>query len=392
MQERNHYMKLGSNRTILGALATTSLCLLGVALAHGQARPEPKQPMAEKAFKNVKVLTGIPVDEFMATMGFFAASLSMNCTDCHVAESGGNWEKYADDTELKQTARRMIGMVAGINKTYFGGKREVTCYSCHRGGERPRITPSIAELYGPPPPPEEPDKMLDPAPKGPSADQVLDKYIQAIGGAQRLAGLTSFVAKGTQQGYADTEKHPVDLYAKAPNERTTIIHNSNGDSTTTYDGRTGWTAAPATDRPFTLLELQGGDLEGAKLDAALSFPTRLKQALTQWRVGLPTTIDDRDVQIVQGTSDGRYPVNLYFDSKSGLLVRVVRYTDSPVGLNPTQIDFDDYRDVAGVKMPFRWTVSWLDGRSTITLSDVQPNAPIDAAKFAKPAAPKSASR
>jgi outer membrane lipoprotein-sorting protein len=234
--------------------------------------------------------------------------------------------------------------------------------------------------------------MLDPAPKGPSADQVLDKYIQAIGGAQRLAGLTSFAAKGTQQGYADTEKHPVDLYAKAPNERTTIIHNSNGDSTTTYDGRTGWTAAPATDRPFTLLELQGGDLEGAKLDAALSFPTRLKQALTQWRVGLPTTIDDRDVQIVQGTSDGRYPVNLYFDSKSGLLVRVVRYTDSPVGLNPTQIDFDDYRDVAGVKMPFRWTVSWLDGRSTITLSDVQPNAPIDAAKFAKPAAPKSASR
>ena len=107
---------------------------------------------------------------------------------------------------------------------------------------------------------------------------------------------------------------------------------------------------------------------------------------------LPATIDDRDVQIVQGTSDGRYPVNLYFDSKSGLLVRVVRYTDSPVGLNPTQIDYDDYRDVAGVKIPFRWTVSWLDGRSTITLSDVQPNAPVDAAKFAKPAAPKPAAR
>jgi photosynthetic reaction center cytochrome c subunit len=385
-------MKLGSSRTILGALGATVLCMVGAVLAHGQTRPEQKQPMAEKAFKNVKVLTGIPVDEFMATMGFFSASLGMTCSDCHVAESGGNWEKYADDTELKQTARRMIGMVSGINKAYFSGKREVTCYSCHRGGERPRITPSIAELYGPPPSPEEPDKMLDQAPKGPSADQVLDKYIQAIGSAQRLAGITSFVAKGTHQAYADTEKHPVDIYAKAPNQRTTIVHTSNGDSTTTYDGRTGWNAAPATDRPFSLLELQGGDLEGAKLEAALSFPARLKQALTQWRVGLPATIDDRDVQIVQGTSDGRYPVNLYFDSKSGLLVRVVRYTGSPVGLNPTQIDYDDYRDVAGVKIPFRWTVSWLDGRSTIQLSDVQPNVPIDAAKFAKPAAPKPATR
>jgi hypothetical protein len=138
--------------------------------------------------------------------------------------------------------------------------------------------------------------------------------------------------------------------------------------------------------------LEAGDLEGAKVDAALSFPMRLKQALTQWRVGLPTTIDDRDVQILQGTSDGRYPVNLYFDSKSGLLVRVVRYTDSPVGLNPTQTDFDDYRDVVGVKMPFRWTVSWLDGRSIITLTDVQPNVAIDAAKFAKPAAPKPVAR
>jgi len=344
--------------------------------------------MAEKAFKNVKVLTGIPVDEFMATMGFFSASLGMTCSDCHVPESGGSWEKYADDTPLKQTTRRMIGMVAGINKAYFGGKREVTCYSCHRGGDRPRITPSIAELYGPPPTPEEPDRMVDQAPKGPNADQVLDKYIQAIGGAQKAGAINSFIAKGTYQAYADTEKHPVEIYAKAPNQRTMIVHTPNGDSTTTYDGRTAWTAAPSTDRPVTLLEMTGGDLEGAKVDAAILFPARLKQALTQWRVGLPATIDDRDVQIVQGTTDGRFPVNLYFDSKSGLLVRVVRFTDSPVGLNPTQTDFDDYRDVGGVKIPFRWTVSWLDGKSIIELTDVQANASIEAAKFAKPAAPK----
>ena len=98
--------------------------------------------------------------------------------------------------------------------------------------------------------------MLGPAPKGPTADQILDKYIQAIGGAGRLAGLTSFVARGTQQAYADTEKHPMEIFAKAPNQLTTIVHTANGDSTVTYDGSTGWTAAPATDRPFSLLEAQ----------------------------------------------------------------------------------------------------------------------------------------
>jgi photosynthetic reaction center cytochrome c subunit len=260
MQERNHYMKLGSNRTILGALATTSLCLLGVALAHGQARPEPKQPMAEKAFKNVKVLTGIPVDEFMATMGFFAASLSMNCTDCHVAESGGNWEKYADDTELKQTARRMIGMVAGINKTYFGGKREVTCYSCHRGDTRPRVTPRLADQYGTPPPSDPNDVEIreKPSPNTPSADQVLDKYIQALGGAQRLASLTSFVGRGTYEGF-DTqgEKVPVDVYAKAPNQLTTVVHLQSGDNIRTCDGRNFWTTSAGTFLPLPVLVMTG---------------------------------------------------------------------------------------------------------------------------------------
>jgi len=381
-------MKLGSSGTIFRVLGTAALCLTTAGFARGQAQPQQKQPMADKAFKNVKVLTGIPVDEFMGTMGFFSASLGMTCSDCHTAESGGSWEKYADDTPLKQTTRRMIGMVAGINKAYFGGKREVTCYSCHRGGDRPRITPSIADLYGPPPTPEEPDRMVDAAPKGPSADQILDKYIQVIGGAQKVGALTSYIAKGTHQAFADPDKSPVEIYAKAPNQRATIVHTPNGDSTTTYDGRSGWVAAPATDRPFTLLELDRGELEGARLDAALDFPAQLKQTLTQLRVGLPATIDDRDVQLVQGTTDGRYPVNLYFDAKSGLLVRVVRFTDSPVGLNPTQTDFDDYRDVAGVKMPFHWTVSWLDGRSIFQLNDVQPNPSIDAAKFAKPSAPK----
>ncbi len=342
--------------------------------------------MSDQAFKNVRVLKGIPVDEFMATMGFFSASLGETCTDCHSAESGGSWARYADDNPRKETARRMIGMMNAINKTYFGGRREITCYSCHRGVERPDVTPGLAELYGPPQI-KEPDELRDPAARrGASADQILDRYIQAAGGADRLAKLASFAAQGTYQGYQD-EKYPVDVFVRAvPNEISTVIHTASGDSVTTFDGRAGWIAGPATERPVPLIELTGGDLTGAKLDASLWFPAQIKQALMSWRAAGDAKIDGREMQMVQGSSDGRYPVNLYFDAKSGLLARMVRYNDSPVGLSPTQVDYADYRDVAGTRMPFRIMVTWLDGKSTTEFTEIRANAPIDAARFQKPAA------
>jgi hypothetical protein len=366
-------------------LLTFAPCLLVLAVTNGQEKPVP----AEQAFKNVRVLKGIPVDQFMAAMGFFSASLGDTCTDCHSAESGGSWDRYADDTPRKSTARAMIGMMNAINKTYFGGRREITCYSCHRGVERPDVTPSLADLYGPPPS-KEPDELRQPLGQALSADQVLDQYIEAIGGVERLAKFTSFAAKGTYQGYQD-EKYPVDVFAKmdvlakAGNQLSTVVHTAAGDSATTYDSRAGWIAGPATERPVKLLELTGGDLSGAKLDAALWFPALIKPALTDWRGASAAVIDGRNMHMIQGSGDGRYPVNLYFDSQTGLLARVVRYAESPVGLNPTQIDYADYREVAGVRLPYHVTVTWLDGRATTQFSEIQPNVPVDAGRFSRPA-------
>ena len=340
--------------------------------------------MSEQVFKNVTVLKGIPVNQFMATMGFFSASLGENCTFCHVQESGGNWARYADDNDKKRTARAMIGMMNGINKTYFAGRRALTCYSCHRGGERPRVTPNLAELYGPPLM-DEPDVLQAAAAKAPTPDAVIEKYLQALGGADRLAAIKSYAAKGTFAGFGE-QKRPLEIFAKAPNQRSVVVHNASGpDSVTTFDGRAGWIAAPIAERPLPLIDLTGGDLDGARLDAVLGFPAAIKNALTEWRAGFPGFIEDRAVQILQATSDGRYPVNLYFDSKTGLLARTVRYADSPVGLSPTQVDYEEYRDVAGVKLPFKLTVTWLDGRSAIELTEIQPNATVDAARFARPA-------
>jgi photosynthetic reaction center cytochrome c subunit len=368
----------------LAALGTTAVVwLLTLALVAGQAGPEPRPPMADEVFKNVQLLKGIPVDEFMGTMGFFSASLGLNCTDCHVDESGGNWARYADDNALKLTARRMMQMVSALNRASFGGRQVVTCNTCHRGNRRPNVMPSLALLYATPPP-DEPGEPFAQAPGQPRADQVLDKYLQAVGGAERLGKLTSLVAKGTYLGFDDAEKSTVEIFAKAPGLRTTIIHTLSGDSTTTYDGRAGWIAAPETEKPVPLLALTGQELDGVKLEAELFFPGRIKQALSNWRVGVPITIGDREAQPVQGTAAGGATATLCFDSKSDLLLRLVRFSESPVGRIVTQVDYADYREVAGIKMPFRWTVTWLNGRSTFELKDVQPNLQVDAAKFAMP--------
>jgi hypothetical protein len=325
-------------------------------------------------------LKGVPADEFMNTMGVFSAALGMSCEDCH-ASNDAKWENYAIDTSpRKRLARRMVQMVTAINKDHFGGRQMVTCWSCHRGSDRPKITPDLTTLYNRP---DEADDVIAPAPGAPSAEQILDKYVQAIGGTQRVTRLTSFVAKGTSVGYGpEGTKRPVEIYAKAPNQRTTIIHTQNGDSTTAYDGRGGWIAAPL--RPIPVLEISGSALEGMKLEAELAFPGRIKEILGKWRVGFPATINDREVQVVQGTAPGGSLATLYFDSESGLLVRLVRYSDSVVGRAPTQIDYSDYRDVAGMKMPFRFTVGWLDGKEDFELTEIQPNVPIEAAKFARP--------
>ena len=360
--------------------------LLAATLASAQAAPQEKPLMADDVFKNIQVLRGLTVDQFMGTMGFIAAALSMNCSECHKT---GSAAEYAEDTPRKQTARKMILMVNGLNKANFGGKREVTCYSCHRSDARPKVTPSLAEQYGTPPPddPNELEIADAPNPSAPSAEAIFNKYLQALGGAQRLASVTSFVGRGTYEGF-DTEgdKFPVEVYAKAPNQRTTVVHLRSGDNVRTYDGRNGWNTSAGTLLPVAVFSLTAGDLQGAKIDAMLSFPAQIKQTLTNWRSGFPSaSIDDKEVDIVQGSGPDNTPVKLYFERKTGLLLRQVRYTDTALGLNPIQVDYSDYRDVSGVKMPYRLITTWTDGRSTIVFTDLRANLAIDAAKFAKPA-------
>src|SRR6266704_4001286 len=375
-------------------LLTIGACAFGVCTLSAllprtsHAGPQEKPLMAEDVFKNVQVLKGMPVNQYMETMGFFSAALGYNCTNCHGDEVLGNWEKYAVDIPLKRTARRMIQVVNTINKDLFGGREAVTCYTCHRGSPSPKVVPSLLEQYSEPPA-DDPNEVEihRRAPAAPAADAILNRYIQVLGGAERLAALTSFVGKGSYEGFDSYHgKVALEVYAKATGQRSVIVHTKNGDSVTTYDGRNAWIVGP--DKPVSVLQLApGGDLDGIKLDSEIAFPAKLKQALTDWHTGFPTTtINDHPVQVVQAMAGGSR-VKLFFDKETGLLTRVVRYSKTVVGAVPIQIDYSDYREVAGVKMPFQWRLTWTDGQSIYKLDEVQPNVTIDPAKFARPLAP-----
>ena len=344
-----------------------------------------KQKTAGETFKNVTTasLKGLTVDDFMGTMGVISADLGLDCADCHPG-AGTDKANFVIDTPQKNTARKMIDMIAVINKTNFNGVQNVTCWTCHHGKETPANTITLDKLYGSPN--DEHDDFVAQQPGEPKGADVLDKYIAALGGAQKLATLKSFIATGTSVGYEGLGGGgSFQIFAKAPDQRSTVIvfkdHPERGDTHRVYDGQIGWNKTPRNAVPE--YQLSGSELDGVRVDALLSFPGQIKTALTQLRTAT-ADLGDKDAEIVQGSGPHGLLVTLYFDKKTNLLLRMVRYSKSPVGRIPTQVDFADYRDIGGIKFPFSYTFSWLDGKDAYKLSDVKVNVPIDAKVFGKP--------
>ncbi|HEV2985182.1 MAG TPA: photosynthetic reaction center cytochrome c subunit family protein [Vicinamibacterales bacterium] len=352
-----------------------------------QAAAGQKPQVAEEVFKNVQALRGVSVDDFMLTMGIMTSSLGFDCADCHEL-AGTDKVNWAADTPRKIRARKMVLMVKAINKENFGSRTLVTCFTCHRNRDRPLTTPTMAMLYGPVV--SEPDDILVNAEGMPPAEQILDKYIAAIGGRQRLAGLRSYTAKATSLGFGGFGgQGQVEIYAEAPDKRATIIKfreaPGRDDNARTFDGKVGWIRTPLS--VLGEYVVSGSELDGARFDAQLGFPGQINQILKNWRVSTSFgPIEDHDVYAVQGDGPRGTFATLYFDKQSGLLVRSLRYGPSPIGRIPTQVDYADYRDVNGIKFPFEWTFAWLDGRDAFQLSEVKTNVPIDELRFGKPSA------
>jgi photosynthetic reaction center cytochrome c subunit len=339
--------------------------------ASGSTAPK----LAEEQFKNIQALKGIPADQVVPSMQFIAASLGVECEYCHVR---GAFEK--DDKKTKIAARKMIGMMMAINKENFEGRREVTCYSCHRGAKDPVGTPIITDEEPAPGAAEE--KAAGEGKSAlPTAEQLLDKYLAAIGGADALQEITSRVQRGTLTSFGG-QKIPAEVYSKAPDKRLSVMHLQGGDSVTAFDGKQGWLSVPSR-----VHMMSAAENDAARIDADLYFAVHVKALYQKFGVEPGEKIDGHDTYLVVGRSEGHPPLRLYFDQQTGLLLQLVRYAETPLGRNPTQIDYADYRDVNGVKVPFRWTLARPGNRFTIQIEQIQQNVPVDDSKFAPPPPP-----
>jgi photosynthetic reaction center cytochrome c subunit len=376
-------------RTLLFTAALAALTVVSAPIASAQqpahdpgaAPPSPGAKTADQVFKNIVQLKGAPADQLIPAMQFISASLGVECDFCHVP---GKMD--LDDKPHKKTAREMMAMMMEINKANFGGHLEVTCNTCHHGSTHPAGTPPVldsdaAPHAAPAPPPPAGTPAAAPAAAQPAVDDVITRYVEALGGSDAIKKATSRVEKGSI--VAGGTESPIELTLKAPNKRISASQMPQGQSYTAFDGTAGWMGA--TGRPAR--EMSPAESAAAGIDAEFYLALRLKEIFPQLRVGRPEEIAGTPCVTLIGSGPNRPPVRLYFDSKSGLLVRVVRFAETPLGRNPTQIDYADYREADGVKIPFRWTLARPNGRFTIQIASVQTNVTVDDAKFAKPDGP-----
>ncbi len=374
-------MRIIGEKKWLAAVASMGFLLQYVCsvrtAAQDQARPAAEAPKtAEQQFKNIQVLKDIPADQLIPTMQFIAASLGVECEFCHVEH-----EMQKDDKKTKVTARKMITMELAINKNHFDNEIDVTCYTCHRGMPHPVGTPILsAEAIRPAPPKNE--EAAETKPNLPSADQILDKYLAAVGGAAALMKIKSRVQKGNLA--AGPMQIPIEVYSEAPDKRVSISHTQGGESVTAFNGEVGWLSIRNGFHRMTAPER-----EAARIDAELYFPARVRELYKDFSVKTGEEINGHATYMViaKASAPNQPSLQLYFDQSAGLLLRQMRFAQTPLGRNPTQIDYADYRDADGAKIPYQWTLTRPNGSFTIKIDQVQQNVPIDQKLFVAPSEP-----
>lgn len=323
------------------------------------------QQTAEQRFKNIQIFKNLPATQLDPTMAFISGSLGVRCNYCHVPNQ---FDK--DDKPQKLAARRMIQMVLDINKGNFNGQNAVTCYTCHRGTPTPVSVPAVGQNLWAPSSPSSTAETLPPV------KQILDRYVQALGGAEAINKINTRIAKGSRIG-ADGVLVPEEVYQKAPDKLLTITTYPQVVFSNGYNGTAAWghsSREGATPLPDQLVAQ-------IKRDAVFNKDLKLEQLYSSLTVLGKTPVRDADAYVVQAKpADGRIE-KLFFDVKTGLLVRRYTESDTPLGKLPLQTDYEDYRDVDGIKQPFliHWSFPgrvW--GRK---IDEIKQNVPLDDAKF-----------
>jgi hypothetical protein len=353
--------------------------LLAALFARAQQQPA-ENATAEQVYKNIQVLKGTPANELIQAMHLVKADVGLDCEDCHDPK-----DRAADTLRPKEVAREMWRMMMEINKNTFQGRQMVTCYTCHRGVPNPANVPALPiEQW------KEPAKVALP-----SADQILAKYIDALGGEQALRKVTSRVVTGTQDvaigpGGSIPTPATVEKYSKAPNLSLSIYHAPTFTISDGFDGMSAW----AQNMQGAVQDAVPVDQSRAKRSSDFYEPLNLKNEYAQLSVDGIERVNGHDAYVVRGHFQNDFPAeHLYFDLLTGLLLRKSAFLPTQAGNSPFEMNYDDYRDTgSGVKFPFRITMNPIGPRieleptTTLYVSRVQDNVAIDNAKFVKPAA------
>lgn len=403
-------MSKATMATVRMALALTAC----VPTASAQSSPAANVPKMEEVYKNIQVLNGMPAEQMLTTMRFMRASLGVACTFCHLEPNQAAGKQAPNtaksqaaarvqpgwwldeparefDTPKKQIARMMIKMTAALNKESFGGSNQITCFTCHRGSLRP---PSnfdatlVSEASG--------TAASAENISGVTADGLVDKFIAAIGGPSAVQRISSRAIKGNvQYGNLIAERaagrvqppFPVEIYAKTPAMRVVVTQEGNG-VIRGFSGTKGWQQGrTSTDARHQPRDMREAELGTVKLEDPYFFAGQLKQLVTGLRVARIEKLDGKDAYVVIGRTQILPEVQLYFDRESGMLVRLVSFTQGLLGRLPTRIDYSDFRTVDGVKVPFRWVNTDIAEALSFTYQadQVQQNTAVDESKFVKPA-------
>ena len=354
--------------------------------SHGftlQGAQQQQDRPAGVARKNIQVLKELPNSQLIPVMNFIGASLGVNCAHCHV-RSGDEWLFEKDDKREKLTARKMIQMVLDINRQNFNSQSQVTCYTCHRGQTTPATLPTLP--ITPPTPPGA--AITRPTSEQlPTVEQILGKYVAAIGGRPAFTKLKNRVWKGTQIT-SDGTSIPLEIYQAAPNKYLTVLMTPRmGTFMTGFDSSTAWIANPRGART-----LSGSQLEQAKRAADFFGDLHLQELYPQMTVIGKEKIGEHEVYVIASPVSDKRVEKLYFDTQTGLLLRILALNETMIAWLPEQTDFEDYRTVDGIKLPFMMRLSSVDARSSWTrkFTEVSHNVTIDESKFKMPPPPPPA--
>jgi len=364
----------------ISLLAVGSVTLIGSAQVAKQGNDvlskktaSAEQTVEQRPNNNIQVLAGLPTSQLGSVMNYMGSSLGVKCTFCHV-KNGDTWDFPSDAKPEKASAREMIKMVQGINKTSFKGNPAVGCVTCHRGSEHPVRAPQLP-IAEPTPDTAEPTTKETP----PTADQILAKYTEALGGSAVIEKLKTRAMKGTLVMTASGATMGYEAYQSAPNRMYAIMNTpKQGAIERGSNGQVAWEKSSRGLRDVPVNDRQN-----------LFSDLKLKEQFTRIGFGGKEKIDGKDVYVLRGQSLDGKGERLYFDTQTGLLVRRITSTPTVVGLIPEQIDYEDYRDVDGLKMPFTVRFISVDSFNNWTrkLTEIKLNVPVDETKFNKPPAP-----